>query len=141
MNQALINRIEHSINEQLNTAIEDIIFSAMSTHLECDEFESQYAAYEDVAENFAADISELAANMTESIRLEMVNRVEELANTLGERWEHDGLGAIQDCFEEDGVVDGPARRESWCNFIDSLNKNGQISDYEAANIDFDVESL
>jgi hypothetical protein len=71
----------------------------------------------------------------------MANRVEELSNALGERWKHDTLGAIQDFLEEDGVVDGPARRESWCNYIDSLNKDGLISDYYAANIDFDVESL
>ena len=51
------------------------------------------------------------------------------------------LPYIKDAHEQDGEVDIPARREGWSNFIDSLNKNGEISDYEAANIDADVESL
>ena len=141
MDKTLINRIEHSINEQLNTAIEDIVMSVMGTQLECYDFDTQYDAAHDAIDNFEADVSELAENITESIKAQMEKRVESLSNRLGERWEHDALGAIQDFFEEDGEVDGPARRESWCNFIDSLNKDGHISDYEAANIDFDVESL
>ena len=71
----------------------------------------------------------------------MTQRVETLETEMGERFENEVLASLKAIHEQDGEVDGPARRESWCNFIDSLNKSGELSEYEAANIDFDVESL
>ena len=141
MNQALIARIEHDLHEQLNAAIEDIVMSVMETQLDCHDFDTQYDTYIDVHCDYAADIGELAENISEVIRAQMKKRIENLSNTLGERFEGEVLPAVKSAYELDGDMDGPARRESWCNFIDSLNKSGELSDYEAANIDFDVESL
>ena len=141
MNQALQNRIEHAIAEQLKTALDDIITGVMEDQLECFDFDTQYDAHQDAIENFEADINELAENCTEAIQGRMQLRIMELSKTLGERWDHDCLGAIQDFYETNGKVDGPARRESWCNFIDSLQKDGELTQYEANYIDFDVESL
>ena len=141
MNQALISRIEHAIAEQLKTALDDIITGVMEDQLECFDFDTQYEANEDVLANFEADIDQLAENATESIRVAMTQRVETLETEMGERFENEVLASLKATYEQDGEVDGPARREEWCNFIDSLNKSGELSDYEAANIDFDVESL
>jgi len=36
-------------------------------------------------------------------------------------------------YEQDGILDGPARREAWNNWTDSLCKDGVISDWQYAN--------
>ena len=141
MNQALIARIEHAIAQQLKTALDDIICSVMEEQLDCYDFDTQYDANWDALANFEADIDQLAANCTESIHSTMVSRVENLEVELSERFEDEVLPAVKATHELDGEVDGPARREAWSNFIDDLNKSGELTEYEAANIDFDVESL
>jgi hypothetical protein len=141
MDKALITRIEHAIAEQLKTALDDIITGVMEDQLECYDFETQYNANEDALANFEADIDQLAANCTESVRAAMVERIEALEVEMGERYEDEVLPAVKATHELDGVIDRPARRESWCNFIDDLNKSGELTEYEASRIDFDVESL
>ncbi len=141
MDQNLINRIEHSLTEQLNTAIEDIVMSVMETQLECHDFDTQYDAAHDAIGNFAADISELAENIGESIRAQMARRLEDVTTMCIETFTHTELPAVKAAYEQDGEVDKPARREAWSNWVDYLNKEGRISEYEAANIDADVDSL
>lgn len=141
MDKALINRIEHAIAEQLKTALDDIITGVMEDQLECYDFDTQYDATQDALENFEADINELAENITESIRAQMVQRIEDVATMALETFTHTELPAVKAQHEQDGIIDRPARREAWCNWVDYLNKEGRISDYEAANIDADVESL
>ena len=141
MNQTLINRIEHSLTEQLNAAIEDIVMSVMETQLECHDFDTQYDAAHDAINNFEADISELAENIGESIRAQMARRLEDVTTMCIETFTHTELPAVKAAYEQDGEVDKPARREAWCNWVDYLNKEGRISEYEAANIDADVDSL
>ncbi len=141
MDQNLINRIEHSLTEQLNTAIEDIVMSVMETQLECHDFDTQYDAAHDAIGNFEADISELVENIGESIRAQMARRLEDVTTMCIETFTHTELPAVKAAYEQDGEVDKPARREAWCNWVDYLNKEGRISEYEAANIDADVDSL
>jgi|TARA_R110000824_G_scaffold171454_3_gene349091 hypothetical protein len=43
------------------------------------------------------------------------------------------LPEIKKQHEQDGVADYPARCEGWCNFIDLLNKNGDINDVQASD--------
>tara|TARA_B100000214_G_C23945752_1_gene617906 strand:+ start:391 stop:816 length:426 start_codon:yes stop_codon:yes gene_type:complete len=141
MNQALINRIEHAIAEQLKTALDDIITGVMEDQLECYDFDTQDDAKDDALTNFEADIDQLAENVTESIRAQMVQRIEDVTTMALETFTHTALPAVKAKYEQDGNIDRPARREEWCNWVDYLNKSGRISDYEAANIDADVESL
>ena len=141
MDKAIISRIEHALTEQLNSAIEDIVMSVMEAQLECHDFDTQYDAAHDAIDNFEADISELAENIADSIRVQMESRIEDVAAMALETFTHTALPAVKANYEQDGEVDGPARREAWCNHVDYLNKSNRISDYEAANIDFDVESL
>lgn len=141
MNSAIISRIENALTEQLNSAIEDIVMSVMESELECHDFDTQYDTYTGVQSDYAADISELAENIGESIRVQMENRVHHMQIVAFNRYADEVLPHIQAAHEQDGEVDIPARRESWSNFIDSLNKNDEICDYVAANIDADVDSL
>ena len=141
MNQALSNRIEHAIAEQLKTALDDIITGVMEDQLECYDFDTQYDATQDAIENFEADINELAENVTEAIQGRMQMRIMEVSAMALETFTHTELPAVKAQHEQDGIVDIPARREAWCNWVDYLNKEGRISDYEAHYIDADVESL
>ena len=43
------------------------------------------------------------------------------------------LPAVVEEYEQDGIIDGPARREAWNNFTDSLCKNELISDWQYNN--------
>ena len=43
------------------------------------------------------------------------------------------LPDIQNQYEQDGVPDTIARREHWFNWVDWMNKSGEISDWQAAN--------
>ena len=45
------------------------------------------------------------------------------------------LPGIQEQYEQDGIPDGPARREAWNDWTDGLCKDGQISDWQYANWD------
>jgi len=40
---------------------------------------------------------------------------------------------VREHYEKDGVPDWPARGEAWCNWTDSLCKDGQISEWQYAN--------
>lgn len=37
------------------------------------------------------------------------------------------LPYIRAMYETDGRVDGPARREEWCNYTDRLREDGRIT--------------
>ena len=50
-----------------------------------------------------------------------------------EEFEQYNLTAVQQMYEQDGVPDIPARRESWHDFVNWLHSNHQISDWQAAN--------
>jgi len=141
MDSAITSRIEHALTEQLNSAIEDIVMSVMETQLECHHFDTQYDAAHEAICDYSADISELAENIAESIRAQMESRIEDVAAMALETFTHTALPAVKAKYEQDGEVDIPARREEWSNHIDYLNKTGRITEYEAANIDADVDSL
>ena len=51
-----------------------------------------------------------------------------------EEWKGFCLPYIIEAYEMDGFRDGPARRESFNNFVDSLNKDGRVSDKTANEI-------
>ena len=50
-----------------------------------------------------------------------------------ERFEAFELPAVIEECEQDGELDGPARREAWNNYTDYLCKDDQISDWQYAN--------
>ena len=141
MDKALLSKIEHHINEQLKTAVEDIIISVMEDVLEVSNYDTQYDVAYDALANYGGDMEELAENISTNVLEGFEDHILNVESVVAERFVNEILPSYKETYEQDGEVDGPARREGWCNFVDSLNKNGEISDYEAANIDFDVESL
>ena len=141
MDKALLSKIEHALHEQLKAALDDIITCVMEDQLECYDFDTQYDVYTDVQSDYAADIGELAENVAHNVMKGFADHLQQVQTVVFNRYAEEVLPYVKDAHEQDGVVDIPARRQSWCNFIDSLNKNGEISEYEAANIDADVESL
>lgn len=141
MDKALLSKIEHHINEQLRTAIEDIVASVMEDVLEVSDYDTHYDVAYDALDTFGGDVEELAENVAQNVLEGFANHLQQVQTVVFNRYAEEVLPYIQDAHEQDGVIDGPARRESWANFIDSLNKNGEISDYEAHRIDADVESL
>ena len=141
MDKALLSKIEHHINEQLRTALEDIVASVMEDVLEVSDYDTHYDVAYDALDTYGGGVEELAENVAQNVLEGFANHLQQVQTIVAERFENEVLPSVQTAYEQDGVIDGPARRESWCNFVDHLNKNSEISDYEAANIDFDVESL
>jgi hypothetical protein len=141
MDKALLSKIEHHVTEQLKIAVEDIIASVMEDVLEVSDYDTHYDVAYDALETYGGDVDELAENVAHSVLEGFAEHLQQVQTIVAERFENEVLPSVQAAYEQDGEVDGPARRESWCNFVDSLNKNSEISDYEAGNIDFDVESL
>jgi hypothetical protein len=43
------------------------------------------------------------------------------------------LPTVIEHYEQDGIIDGPARREAWNNWTDGLCKDNQISDWQYEN--------
>ena len=43
------------------------------------------------------------------------------------------LPDIQNQYEQDGVPNTIARREHWFNWVDWMNRSGEISDWQAEN--------
>jgi hypothetical protein len=89
-------------------------------------------------EEILIDLREQVGRKAQELRdKELVDSTESLA----EEWETYCLPIIKEEYEQDGFVDGPARREDWCNFVDAKCRNGEISQWIADNVDADVEGL
>ena len=141
MDKALLSKIEHNVNEQLRTAIEDIVASVMESVLDVCDYDTHYDVAYDALDTYGGDVEELAENVAQSVLEGFADHLQQVQTVVFNRYAEEVLPYIKDAHEQDGIADIPARRQAWCNFIDSLNKNGEISDYEAANIDADVDSL
>ena len=141
MDKALLSKIEHHVTEQLKTAVEDIIASVFEDVLEVSDYDTHYDVAYDALDTYGGDVEQLAENVAHEVLEGFANHLQQVQAVVAERFENEVLPHVQAAHEQDGILDRPARREAWSNFIDSLNKNNEISDYEADNIDFDVESL
>ncbi len=80
------------------------------------------------------------AIMMEAATLREIKLVEQTTATLAS-FNECIMPLIREQYESDGEKDYPARREAWCNFIDSQNKDGVITDYEAHNMTANVDTL
>jgi uncharacterized NAD(P)/FAD-binding protein YdhS len=141
MDKALLSKIEHNVTEQLRTAVEDIIASVMEDVLEISDYDTHYDVAYDALDTYGGDVEELAENVAHNVMEGFADHLQQVQTVVFNRYAEEVLPYVKDAHEQDGIIDIPARRESWCNFVDSLNKNGEISDYEAHRIDGDVESL
>jgi len=91
------------------------------------------------------DVTAAFKTIAEAIMLEAQTlreiKLQEQADMVAERYENDVLPYVRAQYESDGMKDYPARREAFCNFVDMLNKDGDLTDYEASNIDIDTDRL
>ena len=141
MDSVLLARVEHNLNEQLKCAVEDIIGSVFESVLDVDDYDVHYDVAYDAMEALGGDVNELSENIAAIVMEGFEKKLALTTGFLVLEFQNHILPMVVDAYEQDGEVDIPARREAWCNWIDSLNKVGRLSDYEAANIDADVVSL
>jgi len=141
MDSVLLARVEHNLNEQLKCAVEDIIGSVFESVLDVDDYDVHYDVAYDAMEALGGDVNELSENIAAIVMEGFEKKLALTTGFLVLEFQNHILPMVVDAYEQDGEVDIPARREAWCNWIDSLNKDGRLSDYEAANIDADVVSL
>jgi len=91
------------------------------------------------------DVTAAFKTIAEAIMLEAQTlreiKLQEQANMVAKRFEFEVLPIVRVNFEADGVKDIPARREAFCNFVDSLHHGGELTDFEASNINIDVDRL
>ena len=133
-----IAHIQNILKTAINAAIEETIEHELS---ELDSDLDSWDIADDVKTAFEGDIDELCDNagsiLIEAAGTELAKKTELV---IGE-YKACTLPSIKYKYERDGIVDVPARREAWSDLIDSMQKNGQLTRYEADNIDFEVESL
>jgi hypothetical protein len=115
-------------------AIEDVIEDEISSIDDSIELHDLIDWQANCLEDSAVYITSLASDL-------LADHLEKQTEIVLETFAQTELPAIQDAYEQDGIVDGPARREGWSNYLDYLNRNGRLSDYAVANIDADVEAL
>ncbi len=141
MDSVLLARVEHNLNEQLKCAVEDIIGSVFESVLDVDDYDVHYDVAYDAMEALGGDVNELSENIAAIVMEGFEKKLALTTGFLVLEFQNYILPMVVDAYEQDGIVDKPARRQAWCDWIDSLNKDGRLSDYEAANIDADVVSL
>ena len=130
------------IHSALLTAIKAVIEETLENELyNLDKDIDAWHVADEAKSSFQADIEELADNVLDTVT-DCCNTVLARKTRLAlEEFKTSVLPNIKYAYEQDGIVDGPARREAWCNLIDSMNKSGDISSFIADNIDADVEGL
>jgi hypothetical protein len=141
MDSVLLARIEHNLNEQLKCAVEDIIGSVFESVLDVDDYDVHYDVAYDAMEALGGDVNELSENIAAIVMEGFEKKLALTTGFLVLEFQNHILPSVIETYEQDGEVDIPARRQAWCNWIDSLNKDGRLSEYEAANIDANVDSL
>ena len=133
-----ISNIHSALLSAIHAAIEETLENELYTLDKT--IEPSDVSY-DALSAFQGDIEELADNVLETVTDAFDDELAKKTQLAIREFEEVALPHIKAQYEQDGIVDGPARREAWCNWIDSMNKNGVLSDVMAANIDADVEGL
>ena len=133
-----IAHIQNILKTALNSIIEETIEHELS---ELNSDLDSWDIADDIKTAFEGDIDELCDNagsiLIEACGTELAKKTELV---LAE-YKAYTLPSIKYKYERDGIVDVPARREAWNDLIDFMNKDGALTDTEADQIDFDVESL
>lgn len=137
-NEETVNLIPNDLKEEINTEISEFIEDIIS--LAADSL--------DVEEwDLSTHINEISFHdrLKRTIHSILDNALDDLiddkSQALATEWEFDNLPFIKHDMEQDGQVDGPARREDWANFIDMKSKNGELGEFLAFHCDWDVENL
>ena len=133
---------EKYMKEAVNHAIAEAM-SILSTELaDCLGFDEVELEWELERDNTIKGLTAmLRAAILDKAQSVLDSEVEKAQELLEEEWAYLHLPIVKEEYEQDGVVDGPARREDWCNFIDAKCRNGDITEVIAGLVNADVESL
>ena len=130
------------INDTLLSAIKATIEETLENELDTlDKNLDAWNIADDALTAFEADIDELVENVLETVTTAFGDELAQKTQLAIGEFKATELPSIKYHYEKDGIVDGPARREGWCNLIDAMNRDGVISDVIAESIDADVEAL
>jgi hypothetical protein len=133
-----IAELHSTLLTAINAAIEETLENELYTlDSDIDPFDVVY----EVQSSFKADIEELVDNALDKLTEAVGDELAKKTQLAISEYKAHVLPGIKYAYERDGIVDRPARREAWCNLIDSMNKNGDLSDLMAESIDADVEAL
>jgi hypothetical protein len=137
-NEETVNLIPNHLKEEINTEIsefiEDIISLAADT-LDVDELDlSTHINEISFHDRLKRTIHSILDNALEDL-------IDDKSESLAAEWENNHLPVLQHQMEQDGQVDGPARREDWANFIDMKSKNEELGEFLAFHCDWDVENV
>ena len=124
------------IAEKMDDMLDELL-SDLAYDLDLDDADLDYDVKQDVSDEWGTMVDKI----TEAVENHVQAVVEVKTEQLLEEWKGWSLPIIKKECEQDGVMDGPARREDWCNFVDAKQKNGEISDFVAELVDADVESV
>ncbi len=133
-----ISDIHSALLTAINAAIEETLENELYS-LDSD-IDAWHVA-DEAKSSFQADIEELADNVLDTVTDCCGTVLARKTRLLIEEFKTGVLPSIKYAYERDGIVDGPARREAWCNLVDSMEKSGLISSFIADNVDADVEAL
>ena len=133
-----ISNIHYALITAIHAAIEETIESELYNLDKT--IEPSDVSY-DALSSFNADIEEVVDNVLDTVTTAFEDELAKKTQLALDEYKTSVLPSIKYAYEQDNIVDGPARREAWCNLIDAMNKNGVLSDVIAENIDADVEAL
>jgi len=133
-----ISQIHAALLSAINATIEETLENELYN---LDSNIDAWDIADDALSSFNADIEEVVDNVLDTVTTAFGDELAQKTQLAIGEFKATCLPSIKYAYERDGIVDGPARREAWCNLIDAMNKSGALSDVIAENIDADVEAL
>ena len=122
------------LEDRIGDFIDDLV-SGLTSETELDDWDFR----DQLNENHLS--TAILNAFTPMFRVALEDVIEEKSEELAREWEEYYLPSLRAEAEADGEVDEAARRESWANFIDMKEKDGDISEFLAFHCDWDIENL
>ena len=129
-----LSKMIPELEDRIGDFIDDLV-SGLTSETELDDWDFR----DQLNENHLS--TAILNAFTPMFRVALEDLVEEKSEELAREWEEYYLPSLRAEMESDGEVDESARRESWANFIDMKEKNGDISEFLAFHCDWDIENL
>ena len=128
------------IAEKMEDMLDELLVD-VADELGLDEVDLDWDVRQALGANCQDKWGTMADNIAEATENHVQERAEAESNRMLEEWKTWCLPIIKEECEQDGHIDGPARREDWCNFLDAKSKNGELSQFLVDIIDADVEAV
>jgi len=122
------------LEDRIGDFIDDLV-SGLTSETEMDEWDLR----DQLNENHLS--TAILNAFTPMLTVAIEDLIEEKSEELAREWEDYYLPSLRAETEADGEVDESARRESWANFIDMKERDGDLSEFLAFHCDWDIENL